>query len=233
MLRQITHEQVIQDALDSHKASLYVRMPGAVVQYYPADQTADVQPMINDVRLDLDTDGIVFEPWPVIHRVPVAWPRMGGITICGFLNPQDGVILEAFDLDPSKWIGGGRTGKPYSPADSRRLSGNYWSAHPIDLTGPIQSAPTSDGLVIGVDGALQQIVFSPTSITVGQAGCAVALSGGGAKVGRVGDSVSVTFTTGDAAKISAPSGGGACSAPSGSFTITGTITGGSPNVTSG
>jgi hypothetical protein len=57
---------------------------------------------------------------------------------------------------------------------------------------------------------------------------------GTSAIGRVGDSVQVTFTTADAALILAPpgSGGGPCSA-AGSFTISGQITSGSPKVTSG
>ena len=64
---------------------------------------------------------------------------------------------------------------------------------------------------------------------------ALLLAGGGAAVGRVGDSVQVTFTATDAAAISAPpgTGGGPCTLPGGSLTLTGQITAGSPKVTSG
>lgn len=67
----------------------------------------------------------------------------------------------------------------------------------------------------------------PTSVVVGPLAAAH-------PVGRIGDAVTVTFTAADAALISAPSGpsGGPCSAPGGAFTLTGTITAGSPIVKS-
>ena len=71
--------------------------------------------------------------------------------------------------------------------------------------------------------------FLPTSLAI-NASTSIALAGGGAAVGRVGDSVSVTFTTADAALINSPT--GACSTLS-PITLTGQITAGSPKVTSG
>lgn len=71
--------------------------------------------------------------------------------------------------------------------------------------------------------------FLPTALAI-NASTSIALAGGGAALGRVGDSVSVTFTTADAALIASPS--GACSTPA-PITLTGTITAGSPKVTSG
>lgn len=77
-------------------------------------------------------------------------------------------------------------------------------------------------------------VITTGEVDVGSAGATVKLSGGGAAVGRVGDQVQVTFTAADAALVIAPAGtaGGPCSAV-GAITLTGTITAGSSNVTSG
>ena len=63
----------------------------------------------------------------------------------------------------------------------------------------------------------------------------LALRGGGPAVGRVGDNVQVTLNVGEVAAIVAPAGtaGGPCSLPGGTLQISGTITSGSPTVTSG
>jgi hypothetical protein len=171
MERQITTTQIVKAETRSARASIYVSMPGAVVKYYPDDQTADVQPMVNDVRFDVETGEIVFEPWSVIQRVPVSWPRMaGGFVIAGFLEEHDQVVLEAFDLDPSPWRAQGRSSNPVNPGDVRRLGGNYWRAEPTDLTGPIGDAPTAQGMVIGQDGQPAQIVVTPGKIQLGRSG---------------------------------------------------------------
>lgn len=171
MQRQITVEQIVQTGVDGLKATIYLRMPGAVVAYHADTQTADVQPMVNDVRLDLEMGTPVFEPWSVIYNVPVCWPRFGGFTIAGFLEENDQVVLEAFDLDPTPWRAQGRSKNPVNPYDLRRLGGNYWSANPTDLTGPMQDASAAgSALVIGVDGDSAQIRISKGSIQFGSSG---------------------------------------------------------------
>ena len=168
MDRQVTLEQVAQAAADTLKGSIYVCMPGAIVSYNAGAQLADVQPMVNDVRFDLETGAVVFEPWQVIKGVPVAWPRFGGIVFAGPLEPNDQVILQAFDLDPSPWRAQGRSTKPVDPVDVRRLGGNYWRCIPSDLTGPMKdSAAMGSAGVIGVDGDVAQIRFTPGKIMLG------------------------------------------------------------------
>lgn len=228
MQRQVTTEELVNAGTEALRHSLYVSMPGSVVTYYPSTQEADIQPMVNDPRVNVDTGEIVFEPWSIIRNVPVCWPRMAGIVIAGFLNPQDQVILEAFDLDPGPWRAQGRSSQPVNPADVRRLGGNYWRCTSTDLTGPIQSAPTAPGVVIGIDGQAQQIVLASSGLTIGKAGAQVALSGGGAAVGRVGDAITITIA--QFAAAGASNGGGPVSIAN---NLQGTISAGSPNVTSG
>jgi hypothetical protein len=77
-------------------------------------------------------------------------------------------------------------------------------------------------------------VDATATLNLGPSAAAVKLAGGGPSVGRVGDTVSVTFTMGDAEKIVPTVGGvaGTC-ALSLPITLTGTITSGSGKVTSG
>jgi hypothetical protein len=168
MQRQITTEEIVGQGLDQLKASVYLRMPGSVITYYPATQTADVQPMVNDPRTNLDTDAVAFETWPVLQGVRVAWPRFGNFTLCGPLNQYDAVVLEAFDLDPTTVWTQGRSGNPVNPADVRRLSGNYWSARPTDMSGPIKSAQAAAAaFLLGLDNDTAQILISSGLIQLG------------------------------------------------------------------
>jgi len=137
MLKQISHEQILATATDALKASIYVRMPGTVVAYHQASMSADIQPMVNDPRNNLDTGGVTFEPWPVLTNVPIAWPRFGKFVLVGALNVYDPVTLEAFDIDPSEAWAAGRSNNPVNPAHIRRLAGSAWSATPTNLLGPI------------------------------------------------------------------------------------------------
>jgi hypothetical protein len=171
MERQIQQTEIVQAGVDALRNSLYVCMPGSVVSYHAESQTADVQPMTNDVRVDLDTGAVVFEPWSIIRSVPVVWPRFGGFVIAGSLAANDPVILEAWDLDPGPWRAQGRSSRPANPVDTRRLGGNYWRAVPSDLTGPMQDAGAAATMtIVGVDGDAAQIRFSKGVLQLGNQG---------------------------------------------------------------
>lgn len=184
MEKQITLEQILGAQADALRNSLYHRMPGAVLSYDAGSQTAKVQPMVNDVRVDVDSGAIVFEPWQPIENVPVAWPQFGSFVIAGFLEANDQVTLEAFDLDISAWRAQGRSTQPVNPADPLRHGGGYWSATPTDLTGPIASAPSAPGIVIGKDGApAQQIVIDASGVKVGAGAGAIVSTTTGVAIG--------------------------------------------------
>jgi hypothetical protein len=207
MDRQVTLEDCLQATADDLRASLYLSMPAAVLAYHPgpagAPSTVDVQPMVMDVRTDLDTGEPVFEAWSPIFAVPVLWPTFCGGTfaIQGFLQPNDQVVLEAWDLDPSSWLAQGRSRAAVQPIDLRRLGGNHWRANPVDLIGPAGAAPTSPGITIGQTNGTASITFGPGVLQLGKGAAQfVALS---------------NLVAGELAKISkalstlaAPSGGG-------------------------
>jgi len=174
MRKEIQLETVINQALETLRASVYVSMPAAIVDYDPVSQTASVQPMLTDPRTDLSDGSAFFEPWGVIQNVPVCWPRMGGFVISGFLQPNDQVVLETFDLDPTAWRAQGRSLSPVDPGSLRRLGGQHWRVNPTDLTAPggkspNKSNPTSVGLVIGLDNGQTLIEIDGNFIKVGHA----------------------------------------------------------------
>lgn len=169
MRRQITLSEIVNAALQTLKGQLYHCMPGSVVAYHEADQSIDCQPVVNDVRFDIDTGERFSEQWPVIPHVPIAWPSFSGgkYALVGTMAAGDNVMLVSFDLDPTAWR---TTGNRSDPADTRRHVGSYWWALPTDLTTPGVLPSANGGMVIGQPGAAPQIQFTSSNIILGNSG---------------------------------------------------------------
>lgn len=180
---QITLSEVIGGASEQLRASMYHCLPGIVQAYHASEQTADVLPAVNDPRFDPDSGerltfnangqpddaGTNDEPWPVIPHVPVGWFKFNGFVMGGSLAIGDRVTLVAFDLDPTKHR---NTGQVENPIDVRRHGGTYWWCLPVDITDPGVSRDASamgSSLVIGKDGAAQQIRIDGSHINLGAA----------------------------------------------------------------
>jgi hypothetical protein len=166
--KQITLAQNLDTASETAKNAMYHVMPGCVTSYDAANQVADIQPMVNDVRTDPDTQARVSEPFLVIPSVPIIWPRFGKFVIAGRLNKNDPVLLIAFDLDPTAWrqTSGGT---PSDPPDVSRHAGKYWAAFPCDLrVNPIKGAGVAQfALYVGLDGGDPVIVINDSTIQLG------------------------------------------------------------------
>lgn len=129
--KQYTLAETIQLYTDNLRSSTYHTYPGVVVAFYSGDGTADIQPAVNDVRFDADTQERISEPFPVIPKVKIMYPEGGGCKITWPLNAGDRVTLHAYDLDPTVHA---QTGKVEDPQDVRRHGGGYWQAKPEDIT---------------------------------------------------------------------------------------------------
>jgi hypothetical protein len=170
--KQITGYEVGTALTDRLKHSTYHTFPGIVVAFYPgaagkSPASVDVQVAVNDVRTNTDTQAIISEPWPVLSKVPVRYPKGGGFIIQFPLAAGDKVTLTSYDLDPT---GHRQSGKQADPIDVRRHAGGYWSCSPDDITdpgAPVSSAAAGTSLVVGKDGSTQQIVFNGTTIALG------------------------------------------------------------------
>lgn len=142
-------------------------VPGIVTAYHTDTQCVDVQPAVNDVRIDPDTGERVQEAFPVFPQVPVAWPRFGGYCISGPVNAGDRCVLVAFDLDVTKHR---LTGNQEDPLHAGRHQGVTWFALMADLTDPGRMQDTSaaaSSLVIGKDGASTQLRIDGSHISLG------------------------------------------------------------------
>ncbi len=183
MRKQVSLSEVLDASNASLKESMYHVLPGIVHEFHPGTAgqqpaTVDVLPAVNDPRSDTVTGQPVAEPFPVIPNIPIVYPRGGGYVFAFPLAAGDHVTLIAYDLDPTLyWVYGEAWARSSAsikrgglPLDLRRHAGAYWLALPSDLSDPgamLDSSAASNELVIGVDGAAQQIRINGTNVSLG------------------------------------------------------------------
>lgn len=113
---------VIGRAVDSKLRNTGVALPGTVVSYDEATQTATVRPGVHRLVPAREVDGEdVVEPLPAVQGVPVCWLVGRGIQVKAKLESGDSVLLICLDRDPDGWLD---SGQPAEPGDARNHS---WS----------------------------------------------------------------------------------------------------------
>lgn len=118
--------ELIRRAIASERADIQVSMPGIVVSYDPATETATVQPATRRARYNAE-DEIVAEEINPIQNVPVIWPSCGALSIHGVLTEGDGVDLVFSTYSHSGYR---NTGSVSTPLDLRPQSLSYPKAYP-------------------------------------------------------------------------------------------------------
>lgn len=131
-----TDAELIAGAIESRLLSLHTSMPGKVVTYNPALQTANVQPVIQRA-VPTSAGGIEHEELPIIHNVPLEWPGGGGFAMQFPVQPGDHVWLIFSEVATSKWRS---TGQVSEPGDLRRHDLSYACA--LWIRGPNSEALT-------------------------------------------------------------------------------------------
>ena len=157
--------EVITKAIDVRQAELRVCMPGTVIAYYAATQTADIQPPIWSA-IDLE-DGTLQEQLPVLFNVPVEFPRGGGFVLMFPLVPGDTGVLEFSDFSMDLWRSSGLDGAPQDLRTHALGSAVFRPGLSCSLV-PIAGAPatTADGLAIGAELG-QRIQITQNAIALG------------------------------------------------------------------
>lgn len=146
MEREITLNELLRVAVETLRDALYHSMPGKVTAVQAGQSTVDVQPMVNDIRINVDTGALISEPFDVLHAVPIGYMKMGGLVVYADLAVGDSVQLVAQDLDPTAYRSSGQRS---DPIDIRRHSGSYWYAVPFDITQKGALPSTGGTIVIG------------------------------------------------------------------------------------
>jgi hypothetical protein len=148
-------------AVASGNQDIHVSMPGTVLSYDAATQTAKVQPGIRRVIFDED-DQQVPETIPPFENVPVMHYRCAAFSIHANLAPGDGVDLVFGSDSMAEWRQGAET--IATPGDLKRLGLSSPKAYPGLFP---KSAPGSDhDNSIGTPGGLR-VHFGTGAISIG------------------------------------------------------------------
>lgn len=164
----VTIADVISASIDGATTRVHTSMPGQVVRYDAVAQTVDVQPSLKQVLFDaLGTK--VYESYPLLPAVPVAFPSGGSFCITFPLQPGDHVVLLFAEGAMAEWLASGKESEPW---DVRRHHISNAIAIPCIRpdTQPLSNTDTSArqaGIVLGKDGAEPQIRINDTEILLG------------------------------------------------------------------
>lgn len=118
--------ELLREVIESRLTDVHTSIPGRVVSYDAATQTADIEIVIQ--RAEQAASGaIVHETYPVIPNVPVGWPSGGGYSFQFPLSPGDGVWLVFSEASIATWR---ETGEVSPPGDLDRHDLSYPIALP-------------------------------------------------------------------------------------------------------
>lgn len=153
MALEPTLQEVLYDAIESRLLELHTAIPGRVVSYDSAKQTAEVEPVV--LRAEPREDGgRTLTPLPVIPNVPVQWPRGGGYALHFPLKAGDHVLLVFSEAAIGHWRSSGELAPP---GDLRRHSLGYPVAIPgiAPESAPIADAPAGEAVLTVGDGTFR------------------------------------------------------------------------------
>jgi hypothetical protein len=162
-------EHLIAAAIESYVDNVHVSLPGIVVSYDSAKQTATVQPAIKRPVMNED-DQLVYEAYAPITNVPVEFPGSASLSFHWALAKGDSVVLLWQDFSFATWR---KTGAVSEAGDTRKHGPSYPIARPWmrPSGGP---GPDTDNS-IGIPGGLR-IHFTSGAVVVGNGSDFVAMA---------------------------------------------------------
>lgn len=122
MEEEIPWSTVILRTIEQAIEDVGVSMPGNVVSYDRATQTARIKPGLTKRMTDYtDFDEFFFEDLPDLFNVPVIWPGgdqagSGSSFFHPGLEAGEGVLVVCSDADFARWL---KSGKKADPQDAR------------------------------------------------------------------------------------------------------------------
>ena len=105
-------------AIRSNQATIHVSLPGVVEAYDVAAQRADIQPLLRRNLVARDGSELAPESLPILHDVPIIFPRGGSGTGAFFISwplaAGDHVLLVFIERSIDQWFAG--NGEETTPA---------------------------------------------------------------------------------------------------------------------
>jgi hypothetical protein len=126
MAAERSKAEVISAAIDAKLLDLHTSMPGRVHKYDGDNNTVDVEPVVKRA-VPRDDGTYAVEALPIIHNVPIAWPRGGGYAIRFPLSKGNAVTLHFSEVATAIWR---TTGQISEPGDVVRHDLSYACAYP-------------------------------------------------------------------------------------------------------
>ncbi len=106
--------ELIRKAIDSRTLDLHTALPAKVVLYNPATVTIQAQPVITR-PVEVEDNPLLkfmYEILPVLHDVPVCFPRGGSTSITWPISTGDHVLIIFSEADISQWAITGQLANP-------------------------------------------------------------------------------------------------------------------------
>lgn len=150
-----TWAEILDEALENHMLDVHTALPGKIVTYDAATQTAEIQLQIKR-QLRNEDDVVVSEEMPLLPNVPIAFPRSTTFFVSFPLAADDFVMVIFQESSIDAW----RSQGSLIPAgDTRRhtLTGAVALPCLYPNTAPLAEA-SEDFMIVGQDGG-QQIVI--------------------------------------------------------------------------
>lgn len=174
-MSQVEPEEAFAELSDAILGRVNVALPGVVLSYDEANNTALVRPAVRLHRIDEDTEERVAERQADCPRVPVARPQFGSyFELECPLQAGDHVLLLACDRSIDEYVQTGRDDN--IPQDTRRFDFTDAVALPVWLRSQDEATCkvkvtaagtiTVEGTAIKLgDGATQTVALSPLVAT--------------------------------------------------------------------
>ena len=143
-----TLPDLLREAIRSSIALLHTSIPGEVLSYDRAKQTAQVKLVVRGKRRDLQTGTLSTYSFTPLVNVPVVWPGGGDASLTFDLSKGDRVVVIFAERDISRWLSTGTA--PSDPADTRRhdLSDAIAIPQINPYTDPLASDATAAGAAV-------------------------------------------------------------------------------------
>lgn len=146
--------ELIRIAIRQNQAELHVSLPGRIDSYDVAEQKADIQLLLQRVLVDTDGVELPAETLPILHDVPIAFPRGGGYFLSWPLAEGDLVHVVFVERSTDQYLGG--DGNLTKPLDFRMHNISDAVAYPGYYPRALSLADAhGDNAVWGKDGGTQ------------------------------------------------------------------------------